>query len=103
MFLQKLAPTWDELAAKMGADGKATIAKVDCTKSQSLCQEHGIKGYPTLAYFRFGHSNLHFFSSSSLSLSLTHEGLFALQGPSTRLVRCFRNYRETRTLSGVPR
>jgi len=51
---KKLAPTWDELAAKMGADGKATIAKVDCTKSQSLCQEHGIKGYPTLAYFRKG-------------------------------------------------
>jgi len=51
---KKLAPTWDELAAKMGTDGKATIAKVDCTKSQSLCQEHGIKGYPTLAYFRKG-------------------------------------------------
>ena len=27
----------------------------------------------------------------------------ALQGPSTRLVCCFRNYRETRTPSGVPR
>ena len=27
----------------------------------------------------------------------------ALQGPSTRLVRCFRNYRDTRTPSGVPR
>ena len=26
----------------------------------------------------------------------------ALQGPSTRLVCCFRNYRDTRTLSGVP-
>ena len=27
----------------------------------------------------------------------------ALQGPSTRLVRCFRNYRDTKTPSGVPR
>ena len=27
----------------------------------------------------------------------------ALLGPSTRLVRCFRNYRDTRTPSGVPR
>ena len=26
----------------------------------------------------------------------------AIQGPSTRLVRCFRNYRDTRTPSGVP-
>ena len=27
----------------------------------------------------------------------------SLQGPSTRLMRCFRNYRDTRTPSGVPR
>jgi len=53
---KKLAPTWDELAQKVDADkdSKATIAKVDCTKSQSVCQEMEVRGYPTLAYFRKG-------------------------------------------------
>ena len=51
-----MAPTWDELAQKLDADKtvKATIAKVDCTKAQSLCQDNDVKGYPTLAYFRKG-------------------------------------------------
>ena len=30
------------------------IAKLDCTASQSICQENDVKGYPTLAYFRNG-------------------------------------------------
>jgi len=53
---KKLAPTWDELAQKVEAanDLKATIAKVDCTKAQNLCQDHGVRGYPTLAFFRKG-------------------------------------------------
>jgi len=53
---KNLAPTWDELAQKVDADKstKATIAKVDCTKAQTLCQDNGVKGYPTLAYFRKG-------------------------------------------------
>ena len=56
VFFQNLAPTWDELAQKVDADKstKATIAKVDCTKAQSVCQDNGVKGYPTLAYFRKG-------------------------------------------------
>jgi thioredoxin-like negative regulator of GroEL len=30
------------------------IAKLDCTTAQSVCQEHEVKGYPTLFYFRNG-------------------------------------------------
>jgi len=53
---KKLAPTWDELAQKIDGDKdlEATIAKVDCTKAQSLCQDNEIRGYPTLAFFRKG-------------------------------------------------
>lgn len=51
---QKLAPTWDELAKSYEKDGQVKIAKVDCTQHQSVCQEHEVRGYPTLAYFRNG-------------------------------------------------
>ena len=52
--MQKLAPVWDELAADFEKDGGVTIAKLDCTTASALCQEHGVRGYPTLSFFRNG-------------------------------------------------
>ena len=49
---QKLAPAWEELAKKFEKDEQVKIAKVDFTQHQSVCQEHEVKGHPTLAYFR---------------------------------------------------
>jgi len=51
---QKLAPAWDKLAKSFEKDEQVKIAKVDCTQHQSICQEHEVRGYPTLAYFRNG-------------------------------------------------
>jgi thioredoxin domain-containing protein 5 len=51
---QKLAPTWDELAKAFEKDEKVKVAKVDCTQHQAPCQEHEVRGYPTLHYFREG-------------------------------------------------
>jgi len=51
---QKLAPAWDELAAGLKGDKDVKIAKVDCTQHQAVCQEHEVRGYPTLLYFRAG-------------------------------------------------
>jgi len=51
---QKLAPVWDDLAKAFEKDEKVKVAKVDCTKHQSVCQEHEVRGYPTLAYFSLG-------------------------------------------------
>jgi len=51
---QKLAPAWDELAANFKSDKQVKIAKVDCTQHQAVCQEHEVRGYPTLGYFRNG-------------------------------------------------
>jgi len=51
---QKLAPVWDELAKVFEKDEQVKVAKVDCTKHQSVCQEQEVRGYPTLAYFSSG-------------------------------------------------
>jgi thioredoxin domain-containing protein 5 len=47
---KKLAPAWEELATNinLNKENKVTIAKVDCTKESKICQDHGVKGYPTL-------------------------------------------------------
>lgn len=50
----KLAPAWDELAKAFEKDEQVKIAKIDCTEHQSICQEHNVRGYPTLEYFRSG-------------------------------------------------
>merc|ERR1712059_60618 len=51
---QKLAPAWDELAKAFEKDEKVKVAKIDCTQHQAPCQEHEVRGYPTLSYFREG-------------------------------------------------
>jgi len=49
---KRLAPIWDELPKL--ADGSFGVAKVDCTQHGSLCQQYGVKGYPTIKYFQDG-------------------------------------------------
>ncbi|KAK2720955.1 thioredoxin domain-containing protein 5-like [Artemia franciscana] len=51
---QSLAPTWEQLGKSLEHENRITIAKVDCTQSKSLCQEHSVKGYPTLLWFKDG-------------------------------------------------
>merc|ERR1739845_169379 len=55
---KRLAPTWDELAAKYADDDFVTIAKVDCTvdgnKNKGLCDGQGVKGFPTLFIYKEG-------------------------------------------------
>ena len=48
---QRLAPTWDELAAD--TTGKLNVAKVDCTSANGkpLCNQFEVRGYPTLLLF----------------------------------------------------
>ena len=48
---QRLAPTWDELAAHFEKQSNVHISKVDCTLHSSTCQRQGVKGYPTLLLF----------------------------------------------------
>jgi len=47
-----LAPEWEKAATTL--KGKVSLAKVDCTEAESLCQEYEVQGYPTLKLFRDG-------------------------------------------------
>jgi len=49
---KKLAPIWEELATK--AKGTFNVAKVDCTEESSVCQDKGVRGYPTVKFFSNG-------------------------------------------------
>ena len=51
---KKLAPGWDELAAKYAEDKNIGIAKLDVTASSAnkkVANAHKVKGFPTLLLF----------------------------------------------------
>ncbi|XP_035828844.1 thioredoxin domain-containing protein 5 homolog [Aplysia californica] len=48
---KKLAPVWEELAETFGHVEDVSIAMIDCTRSQVICKQYEIRGYPTLVWF----------------------------------------------------
>lgn len=52
-YCKKLAPEYEKAATILHEMGsKIKLAKVDCTEEQTLCQQHNIKGYPTMKVIR---------------------------------------------------
>jgi len=49
---KKLKPAFTEAANEL--EGKAVLAKVDCTEHQELCGRFDVRGYPTLVFFKGG-------------------------------------------------
>jgi protein disulfide-isomerase len=49
---QALAPTWHNLARQMR--GKLNIGEVNCDVEKKLCKDAGVRGYPTMLFFRGG-------------------------------------------------
>ena len=47
---KRLAPVWDELSDAVKDQGGLVIASVDCTnkKMKPVCDEEGIRGFPTI-------------------------------------------------------
>ena len=47
-----LAPVWEEAADAL--EGVVNMAKIDCTVHSGACGKYGVRGYPTLKFFRDG-------------------------------------------------
>jgi len=46
-----MKPAWDELMGLYADSSSALVADVDCTaEGKSLCEEVGVRGYPTIKY-----------------------------------------------------
>lgn len=42
-YLQKLAPTWEDLAKDFENDKSVSVSKIDCTQYRTICQEFEVK------------------------------------------------------------
>jgi len=52
---KRLAPDWAKLATKLKEEGhKVSVAKLDATQAEEVAAKHGIRGYPTIKFFRNG-------------------------------------------------
>lgn len=51
---KSMAGAWGELGTEYQDHSTVLIADVDCTQQQSVCEDHGVRGYPSLKYFKAG-------------------------------------------------
>ena len=49
---QRLARIWDDLAKSLEKDEQVKIGELDCIQYPDICKRQGVKGYPSLLYFR---------------------------------------------------
>ncbi|ETV94995.1 protein disulfide-isomerase domain [Aphanomyces invadans] len=49
---KSLGPTWKQLSAAFARMDNAAVVHIDCDKHLSLCNAHGVEGFPTLKLFR---------------------------------------------------
>jgi thioredoxin-like negative regulator of GroEL len=47
-FSKKAQPEWAQMSDGTYGTTKVKFVKVDCEKSQSMCSDYGIEGYPTV-------------------------------------------------------
>ncbi|KAK4192731.1 thioredoxin-like protein [Podospora australis] len=49
---QAMAPNWEQLAKEM--EGRLNIGEVNCDRESRLCKDVGVRGYPTIIFFKGG-------------------------------------------------
>ena len=49
-----MKPAWDQLAGEYDGHASVTVGDVDCTVERDLCQNEGVRGYPTIKYWKGG-------------------------------------------------
>jgi len=49
-----MKPAWDKLGAEYESSSSVVIADVDCTVETEVCSKYGVKGYPTIKYYKDG-------------------------------------------------
>ena len=54
---KSMAPAWAQLGDEYAGAKSVIIGDVDCTVHQKLCEKYGVKGYPTLKFWKDGELN----------------------------------------------
>jgi len=50
-----MKPAWDQLGDEFAGSSSVLIGDADCTaEGKSLCDKHGVEGFPTIKYFTDG-------------------------------------------------
>lgn len=50
-----MKPAWDQLGDEFAGSSSVLIGDADCTaEGKSLCDKHGVQGFPTIKYFMDG-------------------------------------------------
>ena len=49
-----MKPDFDKLAGEYEASSSVVIADADCTVYSDLCQKYGVRGYPTIKFYKDG-------------------------------------------------
>ena len=49
-----MKPAWDQLGDEFAGSKTVLIGDVDCTVEKDLCSKYGVRGYPTIKYWKAG-------------------------------------------------
>jgi len=79
-----MAAAWNKLGDEYRNSKTVIIADVDCTVEQTLCQQHQVRGYPTIKYWIQGSKSPQDYQGARdyNALSKFAKGTFKSSGPS---------------------